>query len=202
MTSPNGDPSEHEDADEPDEPPVRRRRRAPWIMASLAIPLLALIVVMATRDAASTRAADSPLVGRPAPALEGETIDGDIVSLRDLRGRWVLVNFFATWCVPCRKEHPELLKWQQRHAAAGDATILGVVFSDTVDAVRTYRDEEGGDWPMLANRDGKAIVDFGVAGVPESYLVSPDGIVVTKIIGGILEGELEALLQQAIAASS
>lgn len=198
-----GHDAESHDLDdlEADDAPRRRRNRVRWVALAIAVPLVSLIAVLATINPASTRAADSALLGKPAPALEGETIDGDTVGLRDFRGRWVLVNFFATWCVPCRQEHPELVRWQQRHAAAADATVLGVVFDDSIEAVRTFRQEEGGDWPMLANLDGRATVAFGVAGVPESYLVNPNGIIVSKIVGGVLEGELEALLQRAIAAS-
>lgn len=69
-------------------------------------------------------------------------------------------------------------------------------------AVRRFREEEGGDWPMLLDDDGRIAVDFGVAGVPESYLISPEGVVVSKIVGGILDGELEELLNRAKAGRS
>ena len=173
------------------------RRVAVWLTAGLAVVLVGLVIVLARSEPATTRAADSPLLGRPAPYVEATTIDGDQMALTDALGSWVLVNFFATWCVPCRTEHPELIQWQQRHDALGDATIVGVVFDDDLDAVRRFRDEEGGTWPMLTDPDGRIAVDFGVAGVPESYLINPDGIVVSKIVGGILDGELEELLGRA-----
>ena len=175
----------------------RRRRTALWIAIALGILLVGFMVVLIGSEPSTTRAADSPLVGKPAPEVATTTIDGDPFDLGDLRGRWVLVNFFATWCVPCRVEHPELISWQQRHEAIGDATVVGVVFDDSIDAVRRFREDEGGDWPMLTDPDGIISVDFGVAGVPESYLISPEGVVVSKIVGGILDGELESLLQQA-----
>lgn len=183
-------------------PPARHRRStARWITLAIAVPLIAVVIVLATSDSASirsaTEAANSPLLGRAAPDTAGPTIDGDTFELTDHRGRWVLVNFFATWCVPCRKEHPDLIRWQQRHARTGDASIVGVVYNDNLDAVRRFRREEGGDWPMLTDKDGSIAVSYGVIAVPESYLISPDGIVVTKIVGGILEGELEDLLRRA-----
>ena len=181
--------------------PPRRRRPALWIALALAVALVGLVVVLAGSEPSTTRAADSPLVGRASPDVRATTIDGDDFDLADLRGQWVLVNFFATWCVPCRIEHPELINWQQRHAAIGDAAIVGVIFDDSLDAVRRFREEEGGEWPMLRDDDGRVAVDFGVAGVPESYLISPEGIVVSKIVGGILDGELEELLQRAKAQS-
>lgn len=186
---------------EPDSmPPTRRARPARWIAALSAVVLVAFIVVLATSEPATTRSADSPLLGELVPEIVGQTLDGESFQLAELAGQWVLVNFFATWCVPCREEHDDLIRFAERHRMAGDATVVGVVFDDDVDAVRRFREEEGGDWPMILDRRGQIAVDFGVSGVPESYLVSPDGLVVSKIVGGILDGELEALLASAQAA--
>ena len=168
-----------------------------WIAAALAVTFVALVVVLAKAEPSTTRAADSPLLGEQVPNVQAKTIDGVDFDLNDELGKWVVVNFFATWCVPCRIEHPELISWQQRHEALGDATVVAVIYDDSVSAVRRFRDEEGGDWPMLIDDDGRIAVDFGVAGVPESYLVSPEGVIGSKIVGGILDGELEELLSRA-----
>lgn len=172
-------------------------RRAPWIAALIAILLTALIVTLATRPSASTRVGQSPLVGQRSPRLDGETIDGTEFRESSLRGRWTLLNFFATWCVPCRQEHDDLVRFAARHAVSNDAVVVGVVYSDSVSAVRRFREEEGGDWPMLTDPKGRLAVRFGVAGVPESYLISPSGFVATKIVGGLLYGELDDLLARA-----
>ena len=182
---------------EPTMPARPRRRLAVWIAAALAVTFVALVVVLAKAEPSTTRAADSPLLGEQVPNVQAKTIDGVDFDLNDELGKWVVVNFFATWCVPCRIEHPELISWQQRHEALGDATVVAVIYDDSVSAVRRFRDEEGGDWPMLIDDDGRIAVDFGVAGVPESYLVSPEGVIVSKIVGGILDGELEELLSRA-----
>lgn len=175
----------------------RPLRPARWIAAVVAVVIVGLVVALARSDPAGTRAADSPLLGRPAPYAAGNTLDGDSYAITDELGRWTLVNFFATWCVPCREEHDDLVRWHARHTEIGDAALVGVIFDDDVDAVRRFREDEGGDWPMLLDPDGQIAVDFGVAGVPESYLLNPEGIVVAKIVGGILEGELERLLADA-----
>ena len=174
-----------------------RRRLAVWIAAAVAVTLVALVVVLVKAEPSTTRAADSPLLGEQVPNVQAKTIDGDDFDLNDQLGKWVVVNFFATWCVPCRIEHPELISWRQRHEVLGDATVVAIIYDDSVDAVRRFRDEEGGDWPMIIDDDGRIAVDFGVAGVPESYLISPEGVVVSKIVGGILDGELEELLSRA-----
>ncbi len=78
-----------------------------------------------------------------------------------------------------------------------DATVVGVIYDDEVNAVRQFRDEEGGSWPMLVDGDGRIALDFGVAGVPESFLIAPDGVIVAKVVGGVRARELERLLEQA-----
>ena len=178
-------------------PGVRHRRRAPWIAAGMLLPVVILVGVLATRAPATTRLADSPLLGRPAPVAPVTTLDGQPFRLANLRGRWVLVNFFATWCVPCRKEHPDLIRFHERHAAAGDASVVGVVYDDSTDAVRQFRDQEGGGWPMLQDPDGQVALDFGVRGVPESFLVTPGGIVAGRVVGGVRAAQLEDLLADA-----
>ncbi len=168
-----------------------------WIAVAVAVPVFLLVLVLANGEPAATRAVKSPLVGKPAPAIEGMTVDGTSASLAELEGKWVVVNFFATWCVPCRQEHPELIRFSEAHEPAGDAAVLGVVYSDNAQAVREFRDREGGSWPMLADAKGRIALDYGVAGIPESFLVSPEGVVVAKLLGGVRAGDLDQLLYRA-----
>ena len=176
---------------------VRPRRTALVIAAAVGVIFAGLIVILATRDPATTRLARSPLLGKPAPDVAGRTVDGSSFRLVDLRGRWVLVNFFATWCVPCRQEHPDLIRFALRHEFAGDAAVVGVVYDDDAGAVRRFRTKQGGDWPMVLDPSGRTALDFGVAGVPESFLISPDGFVAAKVVGGIRTERLERVLAEA-----
>jgi len=176
---------------------LRRTRKALWIAVAVAVPVTMLILVLATRPSAESKTVESPLLGKRAPAAEGTTVDGQHANLADFRGRWVVVNFFATWCVPCREEHADLVRFQESHRAAADATILAVVYSDTPSAVRDFRAKEGGDWPMLTDPEGRIALDYGVGGVPESFVINPDGVIVSKILGGVRSADLERLLDQA-----
>jgi cytochrome c biogenesis protein CcmG/thiol:disulfide interchange protein DsbE len=166
-------------------PPARRRpRTALWISVVLAVVLALLVGVLATRKSATDRLVDSPLVGKGVPALTGTTVRGTSYDIDDHQGEWVVVNFFATWCVPCQQEHDDLARFAKFHEADGDASVVSVVFDDTPARVKQYFAQRGGTWPVVRD-DGALATAFGVARVPESYLVAPNGVVVAKITGGV-----------------
>jgi len=169
-----------------------RPSSARWVALTIGVLMLALVGVLATRDPAATRVAKSPLVGKPAPAVVGVTVDGDSFDLGDLQGRFVVVNYFATWCVPCQREHPELVEFSDRRRAE----VVSVVFDDKPEAVADFFAREGGDWPVVAD-DGRIALSYGVAGIPESFLVNPDGVIVAKITGGVTADGLDALIAEA-----
>lgn len=136
----------------------------------------------------------SPVIGRPAPALEGITLSGGRFDIADHRGQWVVINLFATWCVPCQVEHPELVAFDEQHRATGEVQLVSVVFGDSDDEVRAFFADRGGSWPVLGEAHSPIIVDFGATGVPETFLVTPSGIVVERILGGVTQAELNDLL--------
>ncbi len=162
-----------------------QRRRAVWIAVPVAVAAAVFVLVLATRDSAVERNASSPILGGLAPPVVGVTTGGEPFDLDQWRGRWVIVNFFSTTCVPCIIEHPELVAFAERHAEAGDARIVSVVFDDSPDNVEAFFAANGGDWPVLATGARSAAVAYGVTGVPESYLVAPSGVVAWKQLGGV-----------------
>jgi cytochrome c biogenesis protein CcmG/thiol:disulfide interchange protein DsbE len=173
-------------------------RLAAFVAVPVLVVMLGFIAVLATSEDAANRSVQSPLLGRQAPPIEGETLlDGEQYALADRQGEWVLINFFATWCVPCIREHPELVNFEQRHDAAGDASVVSVVYDADPDNVRDFFAENGGDWPVVDDPEGRIALSYGVAGVPESYLVSPEGVVVTKLEGGVTASGLDQLLADA-----
>jgi cytochrome c biogenesis protein CcmG, thiol:disulfide interchange protein DsbE len=177
-----------------------KKRPALYTTIGLAIVLGALVVTLATRDSALDRVADSPLLGKPAPALAGASMvaDGQTFDLGDQEGRYVLVNFFATWCEPCKAEHDDLVQFSEVHSATDDARVVSVVFrGDDPEAVQSFFGSRGGGWPVIQDPGGAIATSWGAIKVPESYLVDPNGYVVSKIIGGIDYSRLEELLQRA-----
>ncbi len=181
----------------------RRRRRSPVRLAALGVGvvLVALVGLLAVSKT-QTESAESPLLGKVAPPLSGTTIDGDHFDLTDERGRFVVVNFFASWCQPCRDEAPELRRWAERHQAAGDAELVNVLFQDTPESARRFFEEFGGSsWPVLAVDTETIGLDWGVAKVPETFVVNPDGVIVAKTISTVTEGELDEMIARGAALS-
>jgi cytochrome c biogenesis protein CcmG/thiol:disulfide interchange protein DsbE len=189
------------DVETPDAPPsapiaVTRRKSkvARYVVIPIAIVAALLVGILATSKPATDRLADSPLLDQLAPPIEGTTTEGEAFDIDSLRGQWVLVNFFATWCVPCRQEQPELVSFSNRHGQIGDATVISVAFDDTAENVQQFFDEHGGEWPVIAANEGRIALDYGVSGVPESFLIDPDGYVRAKVTGGVTSAGLDRLL--------
>lgn len=160
------------------------------------------IVPACQGKADADRSAALAFVGQPAPALAAKTIDGEDLSLADLRGQVVLVNIWATWCKPCTKELPELAKLHRERAAQG-FSVLGVSIDkrQMLDKVRAaVRSYEIG-YPMLFDPESRAVAPWKVHGYPTSVLVGRDGTVRWRRDGMIHpdDPELAKQLQAALA---
>jgi cytochrome c biogenesis protein CcmG/thiol:disulfide interchange protein DsbE len=178
--------------------PRRGRRSVLVAVIASAVVLGAFVLLLVGAKQPDSRSA---VVGKPAPSVERgfDTLEtNDRVRLADFRGRYVVLNFFASWCVPCEQEHPELVRFQQRHAAAGDATVVQVLYNDKPGPARQFfRERGGGGWPVLIDEEGQFALDYGVTGPPETFLIDPQGFVLTGVKGAIDQGRLDDLLTRA-----
>ena len=183
------------------EPSRSPKRMSRWVLAAGLLASLSLLTALLAfglqRDGTAIR---SPLVGRPAPDFSLRTLDGDSrVSLSDLRGQVVVVNFWASWCKECRIEHPALQAAWSRYRDRG-VVLLGIPFQDRAADSRKYAAELGGDWPVLSDPGSKTAIAYGVFGVPETFFITADGRVAGKRIGPVsyeyLTTEISRLLAQ------
>lgn len=160
--------------------PASRRSRIVSALALLAI-LCTALVGLAVRSGS----AEAPLVGRPAPALAGETLDGGPLDLQELRGSVVLVNVWASWCAPCRDELPLLAGLHERFGGAG-LHVVGIDFRDRDGPARDLLTRSGADaFPSVRDPDGRLSIAWGVFGIPETILVDRDGVVRDRLIGPV-----------------
>ncbi len=180
-------------------PPVRSQRRhtTRWVAGVTLVVGAALVALLATRPPETATEVDTPLVGQSAPAIAGATLAGGSFSLAAERGRWVVVNFFASWCPPCQQEQPELVAFAYAHRAAGDAELVGVVFDDGTSTARSFMQSTGASWPSVVDPGGQIALDYGVRGPPETFLVSPGGTVVAHFDGPMTNSALDYWLARA-----
>lgn len=130
------------------------------------------------------------LVGRPAPALVVRAFDGQTLSLESLRGRPVVLNFWASWCAPCRQEDRSLQQSAREHS---EVAFLGVAIRDSSSAARAYAEETRHPYPL-----GEAagdIAPFGVTGPPETFFITPSGLVAARFAGPVDGPTLARYLQ-------
>lgn len=199
--------TERPPADRVDAEPARGRRTARTAAMAVGMVLVALIALLAVSGGEDDDGG-SPLVGTRVPDLRGVTLDvnGRGIENFDIdqwRGSWVVVNFFATWCPPCVAEHDDLVAVSEWGAADGpgpsavraETKVVSVVFNDTEEQVGAFFTRRGGDWPVVNN--AQAAVDFRVAQVPESFVVAPDGTVLSHLRGEITADELVGIITRA-----
>lgn len=176
-----------------------------WISTGVAaVAFIVLAIVFNSRFGVDPRVVESPLIGMPAPNVELEYIDQEgTLAIGDLEGRIVVVNFFASWCIPaCRDEHPHLT------AAAEDFESRGVHFvgiatsdkrPDTIRFLDTYG--WGTNYSYLDDPDARAGVEFGTFGVPETFVIDREGLVTHKFTGPVTYDELAAEINKALSSS-
>jgi len=172
------------------------KHSARTIALCVAALVTAFAVVLGTQIGGDPRsdATTSRLLGDPVPAFSVRTLDGSTLSDADLAGRAVIVNFWNTWCIPCEQELPALKSFYARHAGETDFLMLGIVRDDTARAARGYADDVGMEWVIGFDSDSEAALAFGTRGQPETYAITPDGVIVGSQFGPARVKDLEQML--------
>jgi thiol-disulfide isomerase/thioredoxin len=136
--------------------------------------------------------------GTPAPNFTLETLDGKNLSLSDFRGKAVIVNFWATWCGPCKIETPWLVELQNQYGAQG-LQVVGVAMDDSgKDEIEKFAKDMGVNYPVLIGKEAVGDAYGGVPALPESFFVGRDGKIVDRIIGLKGRGEIEDSVKKAL----
>ena len=180
---------------------VRAPAGRPWLRASLltglVVAFVALLAFGFTRD---PKEIPSPLVGRPAPAFALQRLDGGDLRLADLRGKVVVLNFWASWCYPaCWNEAPRLEAAWRRHRER-DVVVVGSVYQDSAANARDFVRQHGKTFPNGVDPGSRNAIAYGVYGVPETFFIDREGRIAHKHIGEISERVLEAEIQKLLAA--
>jgi len=172
---------------------VKRSRRALIAASAVGLVVIVLVAVFATEVAHPPASAKSPLLGKVAPAISGkDLLTGQTDRLAALRGRYVLVSFFASWCQPCNAEVPQLESFLFDHHS--NVAVLGVLFDDSAANAVRFLHSYGASWEAVTDPATSVAVSYGVADPPQSILVSPEGQVVAWFPGAVTLQSLNASL--------
>ncbi len=184
---------------EPAPKPKHRRRIIIFCVVSL-INVVLLVLLLTQLLTPASNVASDPLIGHSAPNFTLTALHPDgsqsKLSLADFKGKPVLLNFWATWCAPCKEELPLLEKtWKQEQAQGRDVVFLGLDFqegsSDAASFVRLY----GISYQILLDTDGTATLQYGITGLPQTVFINRQGVVVSKVPGELSTKTLASGLQ-------
>ncbi len=171
----------------------RRDRR--WLLFAVVFGVGALLLLLfwGLRRGPSADVGGQVTLNRPAPEFTVTTIDNKQLTLSELRGKTVVLNVWASWCVPCRDEAREL---NRSYALYKDRNVVfvGIAWNDNDGQVREFVNQYAIPYTIALDPEGKIAIDLGITGVPETFLINTQGQLVKKWVGPITSGQLNGLL--------
>ena len=163
---------------------------------TILVVLLAIFVLFYQGLWGDPRHIPPVLVGTPAPLIEGPDVEsGTVRSSTQYNGKVILINFWASWCQECKVEHDNLLRLSHEFKDHPAFVMLGINYQDEVAKARTYLKHYGSSFPHVRDVTGALAIDFGVYGVPETFVIDKEGIIRHKWIGPIVDDVYTNLTQ-------
>ena len=156
------------------------------------VPLVALLAAGFGRD---PKLRSESMVGRTAPTFNLEQLEGGRFSLAEQKGKPVVINFWSTWCQPCKIEHPVLMSAAEAYGPAG-VQFVAVLYQDDAAKARAFLNRSGSHWPTLEDPGGRTAIAYGVAGVPETFFIDKNGVIVRKVSGPVSQPVMVTTLEE------
>jgi cytochrome c biogenesis protein CcmG, thiol:disulfide interchange protein DsbE len=172
-----------------------RRLLVPVVATGVVLALLALFFYGLTTNRLPTGV--DPRPNALAPDFQLSTFDGKSLRLADLRGQVVVLNFWASWCVPCREEQPSLVSTAQRYQNRG-VTFVGINIQDNSHDATGFIRQYNIGYPVVSDPTGAVYINYGVVGMPETYVVTRDGRIAQKLIGPVDPAVLAMTLEKVL----
>ena len=167
------------------------------LAVALVVVVLGVVLALNIGSDPQQDAKQSQLVGKAAPNFDLPNLAGGRVTLADVAGKSLIVNFWNSWCIPCQQEEPTLQKFYAEHKDDTDFAMIGIVRDDETQTVRAYVRDNGVDWTVALDPKDEAALAFATRGQPETYAVSPSGVVAAANIGPMSQRGLELFLNAA-----
>jgi len=140
------------------------------------------------------RGVSNELEGTPAPAFKLQSLDGQTYDLAALKGSPVVLNYWATWCIPCAQEHSHLMQAARVYEARG-VVFLGMLYGDEPDTAREFLSRRGQAYPVLIDPENGVAIDYGVTGVPETFFIDREGKIALKVAEPLSFGAISSILE-------